>query len=567
MRLTSILLACLFVASVAFSQQSPAPVFFFSDLTSGPATGNSDSTHTANGGAYVTLYGNFLTGATVTLGGASCLTVVSAPSTWLWYQRMVVQLGSSCTSGNFVATTSAGSSNGIPFTVGAGTIYYVATSGSDSNSGSFASPWATVPHAVQTAGATAGSIIYLENGVSAIADDGQGWDAAVTLRVEWCAGTAANPNALVAYPGATAQIGVSNPTSPSTDPGIGIKGTDSSAGGGACTGNWTFGELTLRGIGPLQTGGGNNFRVVGNDMTNTDPDDAVNAAGAIEFSQTTNTAFYGNNAHNLNAGSTDSETQGIYFTTDSNGIDMGWNEVGPVGGCRGVQIHSSPNGGGSGNPMYNISIHDNTVHDTLCDGIIVDTFNANNGPVSVYNNVVYDGGNGPSNPDGGGVFSCINVQNTGDDNAPNAGTAEVFNNSVSSCGLNPSADAPDFDLVNNCDVVDANFFMHIRNNLLYSATDSAYPSGIPYFGLGCAASQMYGTNNLEYGAGAPPASSYILDSLDVNPDIVSLSTPNLHLTAGSPAVGAGASFSVTPYGVNWTSHDHDGLIRPSTPSI
>src|SRR5215469_408723 len=112
--------------------QTPPPVLFFSDLTSGTATGNSDSTYMSGGGVYVTLYGNFFgSSPAVTLNGASCLITVLQPSSWLWYQRMVVQVGKTCTSGNFVVTTAAGSSNGLAFTVNSGTIYYVSTSGAD----------------------------------------------------------------------------------------------------------------------------------------------------------------------------------------------------------------------------------------------------------------------------------------------------------------------------------------------------------------------------------------------------------------------------------------------------
>jgi hypothetical protein len=556
----------LLVSPLISAQQTPAPVLFFSDLTQGPSSNNSDTTYNTSGGAYVTLYGNFLSSPTVTLNGASCLTMVSPPAAWLWYQRMVVQLTSTCTSGNFVVTTSSGSSNALPFKVSSAPIYYVSTAGNDGNTGTFASPWKTIPSSVQTAGAHAGSIIYAENGVSATADDGQGWSAALTLREEWCQGTTNAPTALVAYPGASVQIG---PSSPSTSPGFGLRGTDSSAGGGACGGNWIIAGINLRGVEPVLVGGGTNWRWVGNDITNPQGTN-MGQDGAFETSEATNTAFYGNNAHDLNGTSNNSETQGVYFSSDSNGIDMGWNRVYNVTGCRGVQIHSSPIGGNTGLPMYNISIHDNEVHDTICDGIIVDTLGPSNGPVSVYNNVVYNAGTGPQNPDGGGIFSCINVQNTGDNNGTGSGTAEVFNNTTFSCGTNPtSGDAgEDTDLIMNCEASAPNLFMHIRNDLAYSVTTSVWPKGVPYFVLGCNSGQLYGTNNLGYGAGALSAISSITGTVNVNPGVVSTSTPDLHLaSASSPAVGAGTSISVTPYGVNWTGRDHDGLVRPSPPSI
>src|SRR5215831_3890166 len=116
MRLKILWISWMIAVCTAFAQQTPAPVLFFSDLDSGPATGNSDPTYTTNGGAYVTLYGNFLDNySSVKLNNSACLTVVSKPAAWMWYERMVVQITSGCTSGNFTVTTSAGTSNGLAF--------------------------------------------------------------------------------------------------------------------------------------------------------------------------------------------------------------------------------------------------------------------------------------------------------------------------------------------------------------------------------------------------------------------------------------------------------------------
>jgi len=99
----------------------------------------------------------------------------------------------------FVVTVNGIASN--PFTIlrQYGHIYFVSANGSDGNNGSSTTPWKTIPHAVQTAGTSAGNIVYV-NGISQTTDDGQGWRAALTLRNEWCRGTASQPNALVAYP-------------------------------------------------------------------------------------------------------------------------------------------------------------------------------------------------------------------------------------------------------------------------------------------------------------------------------------------------------------------------------
>src|ERR1700730_11488892 len=121
------------------AQGANPPAIFFTDLVGGPASGNSDTTYSATGGVYVTIYGTGFGssqgGSTVTLNGASCLTVVSWGNTWMWYQNIVVKLGTGCTTGAFVVTvggqtsTCEDSFGRCQFTVRSGNIYYVSTTG------------------------------------------------------------------------------------------------------------------------------------------------------------------------------------------------------------------------------------------------------------------------------------------------------------------------------------------------------------------------------------------------------------------------------------------------------
>jgi hypothetical protein len=121
---------------------------------------------------------------------------------------MTIQLGPLAQTGSVVVYNSNGASNGLAFTVRPGSVYFVASYGSDSNAGSYTAPWRTLPHAVQATGA--GAIVYAMNGVSQTADDGQGWRSAILFRASWCQGTPSYPKALIAYPGATVTVG--NPT-------------------------------------------------------------------------------------------------------------------------------------------------------------------------------------------------------------------------------------------------------------------------------------------------------------------------------------------------------------------
>jgi len=70
--------------------------------------------------------------------------------------------------------------------------------------------------------------------------------------------------------------------------------------------------------------------------------------------------------------------QGVYFSTDTNHVDFGWNTIANVHGCRGLQLHST-----DGYDLYDYSIHDNVIHDTQCDGILLATTNRRKSNISL----------------------------------------------------------------------------------------------------------------------------------------------------------------------------------------
>src|SRR5450432_2453613 len=137
------LLTCAALQS-ATAAWGAAPALFYTDLTSGPKSGGQN-----NAGVFVTIYGrNF--GA---VRGSSSVTVGGGPAaaypTWT-DTKIAIQLGAAAVTGNIVVATPAGESNPAPFTVRAGKIYFVASNGSDNNSGKFNSPWLTLMHARDT---------------------------------------------------------------------------------------------------------------------------------------------------------------------------------------------------------------------------------------------------------------------------------------------------------------------------------------------------------------------------------------------------------------------------------
>ena len=251
-------------------------------------------------------------------------------------------------------------------------------------------------------------------------------------------------------------------------------------------------------------------------------------------------------------------------------------------------MHSSPLGSGgpsdpTGHDQYSISIHDNTIHDTQCDGIIVDTVDPSQGPVSVYN-VIYNAGEGPNNPEQSGGWNCINIPGATENGPSGSGTVEIFNNTLFACGTfaSPPYSSDNNGIAENGDEPAGApaIYVHSRNVLIYSVATALYPAGVPYFviwnpvtgGL-CADTDicpwLYGTNNLLYGAGAPVTDlTEIVSSVNANPLLESTSIPDLHLTSGSAANQAGSAIGgIAVFGIDNTGRDHDGLPRPAIPAI
>lgn len=550
MRLERLFLTWLLGAVMASAQSGP--VIFFSDLTSGP--NNRGENVGGFSGAYVTLYGNFFgspqSSSMVSLNGSSCLRVVSWGTPWQWYQKIVVQLGSTCSSGNFVVTVNGIASNPLPFVINSGHIYFVSANGSDGNGGSSTSPWKTIPHAVKNAGTSAGNIIYVRDGISQTSDDGEGWKAALTLRNEWCRGTASEPDALVAYPGASVAIGTT------TGPESGVRSTGPSGGGGACQGAWTFAGLQLRGStgislnGQSRTSPSSNWRLIGNDIT---CPNGNGATGCLETEYAAHVKAYGNNVHDTGVVGPPTASalyHGVYFSTDTNHVDFGWNTIANVHGCRGLQLHSS-----DGYDLYDYSIHDNVIHDTQCDGILLATTNPSQGQISVYNNVIYNAGKGPNNPERTGAWNCIYLGTYTKRGPAGSGTIEVYGNTMYNCG---SFATPPYRDSNNGIQNAGNdpVRINIHDNIVYQNNTSA-----PYFdNENPLPDGIYGMNNIFFGIGPAPTSAHVTGTIKGKPQFVNPGV-DFHLSSASAANEAGSKIAPA------ATYDHDGLRRPTPPTV
>jgi hypothetical protein len=455
----------------------------------------------------------------------------AASSYPVWTESVITfQLGSSAASGTITVNTPTGTSNALPFTVRAGRIYFVAADGSDESDGSFATPWRTLFKARDSV--TAGDIVYARDGVYQSSDDGSGWNTCFSIG--GVSGAAGSPIAFVVYPGESAIIGST------TDCSSGVRAK------GQGEHYWIIAGFNLRGRNEaLTTYSVHDWRVIGNDMT---CPNGNGVSACFETSLTTNLKVYGNNVHDVGAANASSLYHGVYLSTDSNHIDLGWNTIANVHGCRGVQVHSSPlNGSGPDDPtgynQYDMVIHDNVIHDTQCDGVVLATIDPSKGQIALYNNVIYNAGKGPDNPERSGSWSCVNVRGYANNGAPGVGVVEIYSNTFYNCGsfANPPYPESVAGLISPAET--PNIIVRIRNNIFYVSSNAPYLLASDGSGGNCMESPsctaIQGSNNLFFGSGGAPRNTGMQNSIEDDPQFTDAGSGDFRLSANSPARNAG----------------------------
>lgn len=512
--------------SLAVAQTAP-PAIFYSDLQSGPNTGGEN-----NNGAYVTVYGKRF-GASQ---GSSYVIVGSgkAVNYKVWTDTKIsFQLGSAASSGSIKVTTGNGSSNSVPFTVRAGNIYFVATNGSDGNSGSFSAPWNTIPHAASSM--SAGDITYVRNGVSATSDNGYG----SPLNISGTNGSAGKPIALVVYPGESAAIGGSGNT----------RGIIQYPSGAPF---WVIVGFTITLPNSSEAlhlyPGSSNWRIVANSFS---CPNGGGSTGCVTSDGAPYIDFLGNTIHDTGcpgsmATGPCNDTQKTYhafYFGDLSGnlnhdINVGWNTVKNVYGCRGLQFHSKDSS--PGYEAYSLQVHDNRIYNVRCDGINLANVNPDKGSIVVYNNIMYHVGTGPDPSGQAANYACVNA---GDSNGSPKTNVEVFNNTCYDGGGRGASEG------------DAGAFSfsipaRLRNNIAYELAGEAYLTSSTINGCG---SCVTGTNNLWFGVGVPPQQTSA--NISANPLFTNLSSFDFHLQSGSPAKDAGVPIASL-------AADFDGIPRP-----
>jgi len=503
------ILFLIFSCGAAFAA---APVIFYSDLTSGPNTGGQN-----NKGAFVTIWGkNF--GAT---RGSSKVTVGPAVSGYevdsypVWTDTKIsFQLGSSAATGNITVTTSEGTSNGVSFTVRSGNIYFVKTTGNDSSGdGSWNTPWKTIIKAKNTL--AAGNIAYICDGVSQTALDD--YNACVNLS---SGGTADLPKALVAYPGATVNVGSSSVE----------RGFYWWSGGTY----WVLSQfnVTANNVAfEFYTG----WRIVGNTITVPTGDGASAAIhGGYSYIK-----ILGNELYNCGVAEPSKLYHNIYVTNDNGtaltDFEIAWNIVRNSTANRGIQIYNN-----SGTTT-NVSVHDNICHHLRGNGINIG--NGNTGTIEIYNNIIYKCAQGPDFYNGSSDYNGILI-------VSNNATVYLYNNLVYDCGYTGGGrDTGIFGILEFTGTI------YPRDNIFYSNGQDYEP----YMSVNSSSPSTGAYKNIFYGKGSAPS----WDSAAVNsePKFVNLSGYDFHLVKpdppeSNPAIDAGYDTTAI------VTRDYDGVARP-----
>lgn len=479
----------------SFTFASTAPHIFYTDLQSGPSTGGQN-----NRGVFVTLYGtNFGASqgtSSVTFGGHGAASYISWSN-----QKIVVQPGSSSITGNIVVHVGSAGSNGIKFTVRSAHIYFVSTGGSDSAAGFYSSRWRTVTRAAQSV--VPGDTVYVMNGVQQTVADGNG----AALSVQNKQATSALPIAMLAYPGAVVKIGSSG-----TNYGIYVSNAP----------NMIFAGLAIQGASEaIRMSKASGTQIISDNISC--PTTTV-AGACLDSGNSTSVKVYGNTIHDSGApGTAQAQFDAVHFTSGS-GAQIGWNEIARTNGCRAVHFSTL-----SGN-QWNIAVHDNWIHDSVCDGISLANVDPSKGSVSVYNNVIARAGQGPY-PGAGSSFACIAVAGSG------LGTVQINDNTLNDCGAQGGSGAG---------AISATTPSALNNTIvnLTSAED--------YLAIATPMSSWSGSHNLFNGAGTAPGQ--FSSTVDADPQFVDPLHDNYQLQSTSPAIDQGMNSNV--------ARDFTGVTRP-----
>jgi hypothetical protein len=445
--------------------QAAGPVLCFTDLTSGPKTGNTDTSlgQPANqDGAIVTVWGKrlgssqgsskiFVNGAT-----ARVYSWKNASSPADLYTRHTMQMiefqisGTTPDNGSGITVNVNGkTSNALPFTFRTVGIYFVKTTGSDqTGNGTWTKPWKSMPKSVSAM--AAGGIVYVCDGVSEIVEDGYG--GAVNLDRH---GSAVNPLSIIAYPGA--QVFVGNDSLR-----FGFGHWESGYG---YSDHWviskfhiTSGEISV----PISSGS----RLIGNYITAptaSAPEGTVEADGDSVYilgNEVTKAGKPGCSKlyHPLYVSSPRSNSGPRYATQGNR--EIAYNYFHDNNAIRAINIYSE---GTSTAFMTNHRVHDNFIMNQVSDGMLIGYYTV--GENWVYNNVIVKAGLGPDPlPSESAASTHYGVQiDCGHEDTST--TLHFYNNTIYGCGWGKTANGPGAS-GNVCITNSSRYVLNFKDNII-----------------------------------------------------------------------------------------------------
>jgi len=523
------------------------PVLFFSDITSGPRSGNSDTSGGRSGldGAIVTLWGRNLGsargGSQVYANGAEAASYylwgnATAPADlYTYHQMQMISFQVSHLAqdglGSIYVVVNGKQSNSLPFTVRTGNIYFATIAGhDDTGDGSWGNPWRTIPKAANSL--APGDIAYIGNGVDQTTETE--YSAAVNLGSD---GTEDNPQALVVYPGATSHVG--NAT---IERAFGAWNTDT----GSYSVHWVLAKFTIT---TAQTGvyAQSGFRVVGNYITAPNGDGLDGAIGGIG----NNIYILGNELEDVGAADCSKLYHAIYISgvrqdsaprapTESN-REVAWNYIHDSKSNRAINIYSEQ---AYSAYIQRHRIHDNVIVNQRGDGIMLGYYVT--GDNWVYNNLVVNAGLGPEWGDDPSYHTGLRIS-TGHETVSQT-AVYIYNNTLYGNGWSGAAwPGETGSLLVDPGALSRSTWVYLSNNIIYS-------TGEPYMAGESASLPSGDYRNCWYGKGSPP--TWDTTAIASDPRFVGPNVFNFQLRNGSPCMDVGKDISAV------VARDILGVSRP-----
>ena len=517
-----ILLLGFLLFSATLAQASP--VLFFSDLTSGPNTGGLN-----NKGVFVTIWGNNFgrnrAGAVITVGSGPVDNYQEWSNT-----KICFQLGPKVTSGAIVVKNATGQSNGLPFTVRQGNIYFVTPNGT--GNGSFSHPFAPADYTAKLAAGEKGATAYFRTGVYASQYAAQNWHANFCLGARH-SGAIGQENAFIAFPGEKALLRTSDST-------------------GADRNNFRVADDPAQYIVTSKfhcyakngsIGGHTGWRIIGNKVNAIHVNSASGSIGTGLYQDRTqhHIYIYGNE---ISGGSSGNKLDhAIYPGSGINSLYVGWNYIHDNNFAAGPMISLNCNQAYAKNLVSkNIYFHDNIIDVSTYPARAMGVYETGRGSeIFFYNNLII----GPA-PNGQSSFYAM------------SGKLHYFHNTFFHGGSENLGSVMAFYSSTVYNHLYAPESIEIKNNLLFADSKSSY-----YIKTSRRAPAPVVANNLFYNINAPRnRDQYTRDKhrIVADPMFENSAAHDFSIQSSSPALRHGQTLPAIP-------RDLAGQLRHHPPAI